>query len=74
MLIHSVTLQLIFRRRYKSAAVLIALMLSWALGTSVLSRGETSSTSTPASKNCGGFKQLGSTKRQKPQPREAGCG
>lgn len=49
-------------------------MLSWALGTSVLSRGETSSTSTPASKNCGGFKQLDSTKRQKPQASEAACG
>jgi putative transposase len=49
-------------------------MLSWALGTSVLSRGETSSTSTPTTKNCGGFKQLDSTKRQKPQPSVAGCG
>jgi putative transposase len=49
-------------------------MLSWALGTSVLSRGESGSTSTPAVKNCGGFKQLVSAKRQKPQPSEAGCG
>ena len=49
-------------------------MLSWALGTSVLSRGESGSTSIPAVKNCGGFKQLVSTKRQKPQPSEAGCG
>jgi putative transposase len=49
-------------------------MLSWALGTSVLSRGESGSTSIPAVNNCGGFKQLVSTKRQKPQPSEAGCG
>jgi putative transposase len=49
-------------------------MLSWALGTSVLSRGESGSTSIPVVKNCGGFKQLVSTKRQKPQPSEAGCG
>jgi putative transposase len=61
-------------------------MLSWALGTSVLSRGESGSTSIPTVKsgcnraevssacvapsNCGGFKQLVSTKRQKPQPSE----
>jgi putative transposase len=49
-------------------------MLSWALGTSVLSRRESSSTSIPAPKNCGGFKQLDLLKRQKPQPSEAGCG
>jgi transposase len=41
-------------------------MLSWALGTSVLNRGEESSTVNPAAKNCGGFRQLSSTKRQKP--------
>jgi putative transposase len=49
-------------------------MLSWALGTSVFSRGESGSTSIPAVKHSGGFKQLDLTKRQKPQPSEAGCG
>jgi len=41
-------------------------MLQWALGTSVLSRREESSTSIPTVKYCGGFKQLSSKKRQKP--------
>lgn len=41
-------------------------MLAWALGTSVLSRGEVSSTSIPT--NCGGFKQLTSSRRRKPLP------
>jgi putative transposase len=49
-------------------------MLSWALGTSVLGCRESGSTSIPTTKNCGGFKQLDLTKRQKPQPSEAGCG
>lgn len=40
-------------------------MLSWALGTNVLNRGEESSTVSPASKTCGGFQQLSSMKRQK---------
>jgi len=41
-------------------------MLSWALGTNVLNRGEGSSTSNPAErKHCGGMKQLASLKRQK---------
>ncbi len=40
-------------------------MLSWALGTSVLNRGEESSTANPAPKQCGGFRQLSSMKRQK---------
>ncbi len=45
-------------------------MLAWALGTSVLSRGEGSSTLIPA--NCGGFKQLASLKRQKPLAQPSG--
>lgn len=40
-------------------------MLSWALGTSVLNRGEDSATVDPTPKYCGGFRQLSSTKRQK---------
>ena len=40
-------------------------MLKWALGTSVLNRREESSTVNPAPKQCGGFRQLSSTKRQK---------
>lgn len=41
-------------------------MLSWALGTNVLNRGEGSSTSVPKErKHCGGMKQLASLKRQK---------
>ena len=40
-------------------------MLLWALGTNVLNRGEESSTVKPAPKQCGGFRQLPSTKRQK---------
>jgi putative transposase len=40
-------------------------MLSWAIGTVVLNRGEGSSTVNPAPKKCGGFRQLASTKRQK---------
>ena len=44
-------------------------MLSWALGTSVLNRGEGSSTSSPKErKHCGGMKQLASMKRLKPLP------
>lgn len=42
-------------------------MLSWALGTSALNRGEESSTEKPATKHCGGFQQLSSSKRQKLQ-------
>lgn len=43
-------------------------MLSWALGTNVLNRGEGSSTSVPkVHKDCGGMKQLASLKRQKLQ-------
>ncbi|MGL5878507.1 MAG: RNA-guided endonuclease InsQ/TnpB family protein [Xenococcaceae cyanobacterium] len=45
-------------------------MLKWALGTSVLNRGEESSTSVPT--NCGGFKQLASLRRQKPLPQPLG--
>lgn len=41
-------------------------MLLWALGTSVLNRGEESATVSPAPKRCGGFRQLASMKRQKP--------
>lgn len=42
-------------------------MLSWALGTSVLNRGEGSSTPVPKErKHCGGMKQLASLRRQKP--------
>lgn len=44
-------------------------MLSWALGTSVLSRGGDGSTEIPTVKNCGGFQQLASEKRQKPLAR-----
>ena len=41
-------------------------MLSWALGTSVLNRGGGSATSSPkVRKHCGGMKQLASMKRQK---------
>jgi putative transposase len=40
-------------------------MLSWAIGTVVLNRGEGSATVNPAPKKCGGFRQLASTKRQK---------
>ena len=41
-------------------------MLQWALGTSVIKRGETSSTATTKErKNCGSMRQLGSAKRQK---------
>ena len=41
-------------------------MLSWALGTNVLNRGEGSSTSLPKQPlACGGMKQLASMKRQK---------
>lgn len=41
-------------------------MLSWALGTNVLNRGEGSSTFLPKErKHCGGMKQLASVKRQK---------
>jgi putative transposase len=47
-------------------------MLSWALGTSVLNRGEESATVNPASKQCGGFRQLSSTKRQKPLAQRSG--
>lgn len=48
-------------------------MLSWALGTSVLNRGEGSSTSVPKErKNCGGMKQLASLKRQKLQAQPLG--
>lgn len=39
-------------------------MLAWALGTSVLSRGADSSTVVPT--NCGGFRQLAALRRQKP--------
>jgi transposase len=41
--------------------------LSWALGTSVLNRGEESATVSPTAKHCGGFRQLSSMKRQKPR-------
>jgi putative transposase len=46
-------------------------MLAWALGTSVLSRGAETSTSTPTF--CGGFKQASALRRQKPsaQPKAA---
>lgn len=47
-------------------------MLSWALGTSVLNRGEESSTVSPASKSCGGFRQLSSAKRQKLSTQRSG--
>lgn len=48
-------------------------MLSWALGTNVLNRGEGSSTSSPkARKHCGGMKQLASLKRQKLQVQPLG--
>ncbi len=48
-------------------------MLSWALGTSVLNRGEGSSTSSPkARKHCGAMKQLASLKRQKLQVQPLG--
>jgi putative transposase len=47
-------------------------MLSWALGTSVLNRGEESSTANPTSKQCGGFRQLSSTKRQKLSTQQSG--
>jgi putative transposase len=47
-------------------------MLSWALGTNVLNRGGESSTSIPASKQCGGFKQLSSVRRQKLQAQPTG--
>lgn len=40
-------------------------MLSWALGTTVLNRGEESSTVNTVRTSCGGFQQLSSTKRQK---------
>ena len=41
-------------------------MLQWALGTSVIKRGEQSSTvPTKERKNCGAMRQLGSQKRQK---------
>ena len=40
-------------------------MLSWALGTSVLNRGEGSATASTTPKQCGGFRQLASMKRQK---------
>ncbi|MDV2992931.1 MAG: hypothetical protein N4J56_002585 [Chroococcidiopsis sp. SAG 2025] len=45
-------------------------MLAWALGTSVLSRGADSSTVVPA--NCGGFRQLAALRRQKPLPQPQG--
>jgi transposase len=48
-------------------------MLSWALGTNVLNRGEGSSTSAPASSRCGGLKQLASMKRQKRTSQRSGC-
>ncbi|WP_041918582.1 RNA-guided endonuclease InsQ/TnpB family protein [Gloeocapsa sp. PCC 7428] len=48
-------------------------MLSWALGTNVLNRGEESSTSSPTvRKDCGGMKQLASLKRQKLQVQPPG--
>ena len=47
-------------------------MLSWALGTSVLNRGEESATVNPAPKQCGGFQQLSSTKRQKLSTQRSG--
>ena len=47
-------------------------MLSWALGTSVLNRGEESATVSPAVKHCGGFRQLASVKRQKPSTQRSG--
>ncbi len=40
-------------------------MLSWALGTSVLNRGEEIPTSSP--RHTGGWKQISSLKRQKPR-------
>ena len=46
--------------------------LSWALGTSVLNRGEESSTVNPARKSCGGFQQLASMKRQKLSTQRSG--
>lgn len=46
--------------------------LSWALGTSVLNRGEGSATVSPASKSCGGFRQLSSAKRQKLSTQRSG--
>jgi putative transposase len=47
-------------------------MLSWALGTSVLNRGEESATVNPAPNQCGGFRQLSSTKRQKLSTQRSG--
>jgi IS605 OrfB family transposase len=48
-------------------------MLSWALGTSVLNRGEESSTSsTKERKDCGSMRQLSSVKRQKLQSQPLG--
>lgn len=46
--------------------------LSWALGTSVLNRGEESATASPTAKHCGGFRQLSSTKRQKLSTQRSG--
>ncbi len=47
-------------------------MLSWALGTSVFNRREESSTANPAPKQCGGFQQFSSMKRQKLQSQRSG--
>lgn len=48
-------------------------MLSWALGTNVLNRGEESSTpSAKARKHCGSMRQLASLKRQKPLAQRSG--
>ncbi len=50
-------------------------MLQWALGTSVIKRGEQSSTvTTKERKNCGSMRQLGSRKRQKRLPAIAEVG
>ncbi len=47
-------------------------MLQWALGTSVIKRGEQSSTATTKErKNCGSMRQLGSMKRQKRSPQRS---
>lgn len=47
-------------------------MLSWAIGTVVLNRGEEGSTEKPTVKSCGGFQQLASMKRQKLSSQRSG--
>jgi putative transposase len=60
--VHSCSCGCVLDRDVAAAQV----MLQWALGTSVLNRGEKSSTQIPT--NCGGFRQLASLRRQKPRP------